>query len=265
MLSLNNDNYYSKEANEAYWSASQVKAFLKCEASALAEIQGDYEPEPTQALLMGSYIDAYVEGLQSFAAWRDAHPEIFKRDGTLKAEFVKAAAMIDRMEHSPVFMDYLSGDKQTIWTGNIAGLPFKAKLDVYVPGERIVDLKTIKDLEPVYVPGAGRLAYYDAWNWPLQMAIYQELVFQNTGDRLPTYLAVVTKEDPPTLDLVEIPQWRLDAEMEFLQGILPRLDAIKDGIIEPERCERCAWCRETKIITGPRTIERIDTEEGADQ
>ena len=261
MLLLNSDNYYTNEANQAYWSASQVKSFLRCEAGALAEINGEYRPEATQALLMGSFIDAYVEGLQSFARFNEAHPDIYKRDGTLKAEFSRARTMIDRMEHDRVFMDYLEGEKQTIWTGEISGLSFKAKLDVYRPGERIVDLKTVKDLEPVYVPGEGRLAYYDAWNWPLQLAIYQELVFQNTGDKLPTYLAVVTKEDPPTLDLVEIPQWRLDAELQFLEGIMPRLDAIKSGIIEPERCEKCAWCRQSKVITGPRVIERIDTEE----
>lgn len=261
MLLLNNDNYYGREANQAYWSASQVKAFLRCEAAALAELNGQYEPKDTTALLVGGFIDAYVEGLQSFARFNEEHPEIYKRDGTLRAEFSKARAMIDRMEHDRIFMDYLEGEKQTIWTGELFGIPFKAKLDVYLPDERIVDLKTVKDLEPVYVPSEGRLAYYDAWNWPLQLAIYQELVRQNTGDRLPTYLAVVTKEDPPTLDLVEIPQWRLDAEMQYLEGIMTRLDAVKAGVIEPERCERCAWCRESKIITGPRTIERIDTEE----
>lgn len=254
---ITTDNYYSQEANTGYWSASQVKAFLKCEASALAEIQGDYEPKDTTALLVGSFIDAYVEGLQSFAKFNERHPEIYKRDGTLKADFAKAKAMIDRMEHSPVFMDYLTGDKQTILTGELFGLPFKAKLDIYRPGERIVDLKTVKDLDPVYVQGEGRLAYYDAWNWPLQLAIYQAL----EGNHLPCYLAVVTKEDPPTLDLVEIPQWRLDAELKFLETIMPRLDAIKSGIIEPERCEHCAYCRETKEITGPRIIERIDQEE----
>lgn len=261
MMQLNKDNYHSQQANRDYWSASQVKAFLKCESSALAQIEGEHDPKDTTALLVGGFIDAYVESLQAFAQFNDAHPEIYKRDGTLRAEFYKARTMIDRIEHDSVFMDYLSGDKQTIVTGSFLGLDWKAKLDVYRPGERIVDLKTVKDLDPVYVPGEGRLAYYDAWNWPLQLAIYQQLVKQTEGKELPCYLAVVTKEDPPTLDLVEIPQWRLDAEVRYLATIMPRLDAIKNGVIEPERCEHCAWCRETKVLTGPRTIERIDTEE----
>ena len=254
---LNNENYYTRQANEVFWSASQVKDFLSCEARAMATIKGEYIQEPTQALLIGSYIDAYVEGLQSFARFHDEHPEIYKRDGSLKAEFARAQMMVDRMERDQTFMAYLTGEKQTIITGELWGLPFKAKLDIYRPGERIVDLKTVKDLEPVYVKNEGRLAYYDAWNWPLQLAIYQRL----EGHRLPCYLAVVTKEDPPTLDLVEIPQWRLDAEIEWLSTIMPRLDAIKSGVIEPERCESCAYCRESKIITGPRTIERMDIEE----
>lgn len=260
MLSLNAGNYYSTEVNQAYWSASLVKSFTGhqgCEARALAELNGEYTREATQALLVGSYVDAFIEGPGAFQKFCGQHPEIFKRDGSLKAEYVKADAMLARMNASPVFMEYLTGERQTIKTGEIFGLPFKAKFDVYVPGKRIVDLKTAKDLEPVYVPGEGRLPYYDAWDWPLQLAIYQTI----EGHGLPCYLAVVTKEDPPTLDLIQVPQWRLDAELEYLKTRLPYLDAIKNGIIEPERCERCAYCRATKEITEPRVLERIDMEE----
>ena len=128
---------------------------------------------------------------------------------------------------------------------------FKGKFDVYRPGERIVDLKTAKDLQPMYKPGEGRLSFADYWNWPLQMAIYQAL----EGNRLPCYLAVITKEDPPDLALVEIEQEKLDAEMDFLLEKLPYFDAIKQGVIEPERCENCAWCRMSRKLTGPRPLE----------
>lgn len=256
-MELDKKNYYSIEAGRAYWSASQVKSFLNCEARAMAELDGTYTRPMTQALMVGSYVDAFIEGPCAFQKFTSEHPEIFKRDGSLKSEYVKADDMIARMNASPVFMDYLTGDRQTIKTGEIFGLPFKAKFDIYVPGKRIVDLKTVKDLSPVYVPGEGRLPYYDAWNWPLQMAIYQAI----EGNQLPCYLAVVTKEDPPTLDLVEIPQWRLDAELDYLKGKLPYLDAVKEGVIEPKRCESCAYCRATKEILAPRTIERMDLEE----
>ena len=166
-------NYYTQEANQAYWSASLVKEFQSCEARALATLNGEYVRESTQALLVGSYVDAFIEGPGAFQKFCSEHPEIFKRDGSLKAEYTRADAMLARMNASPVFMEYLTGERQTIKTGEIFGLPFKAKFDVYVPGKRIVDLKTVKDLETVYVPGEGRMAYYDAWNWPLQLAIYR--------------------------------------------------------------------------------------------
>lgn len=35
---LNNENYYSPEANQEYMSVSQYKAFMNCEAAAMASI-----------------------------------------------------------------------------------------------------------------------------------------------------------------------------------------------------------------------------------
>ena len=55
-------NYYSKEANERYFSVSQYKNFLDCPARAMAEIRGEYKQPMTTALLVGSYVDSYFEG-----------------------------------------------------------------------------------------------------------------------------------------------------------------------------------------------------------
>ena len=41
---LTAENYYSQEANLAYMSASQFKAFDRCEAAALAELGGSISP-----------------------------------------------------------------------------------------------------------------------------------------------------------------------------------------------------------------------------
>ena len=58
---LTNDNYYSSEANRRYMSVSQYKQFCKCEAAAMAQIMGEWEFPKTTALLVGSYVDAWVE------------------------------------------------------------------------------------------------------------------------------------------------------------------------------------------------------------
>ena len=84
MLRLTKRNYYSEEANREYWSASFVKAMLRCPAAAMAA-----EPEePSTAILVGSYVDAYFEG--TLDCFREDHPELFKRDGTLKADYLQA-------------------------------------------------------------------------------------------------------------------------------------------------------------------------------
>lgn len=248
---LTAENYYGQEANEAYWSASQVKSFLECPAKAMAELRGEYVREVSTALLVGSYVDAYFEGtLELFKA---KHPELFKKDGGLKSEYIKAEQMIARAEQDEVFMDYMRGDKQVIKTGTVLGYPFKAKYDAFLPGERIVDLKTTKDMAPMYKPEQGRITFAEYWNWPLQMAIYQAV----EGNHLPTYLNVITKEDPPDIATIEIPQHQLDAELEVLAEKLPYFDAIKQGVIEPPRCEHCAYCRATKKQSGPISLDDL--------
>ena len=243
MFRLTKKNYYSERANREYWSASMVKQFLVCPAAAMA-----MDPAPSStALLVGGYVDAAFEGARSLERFTAEHPEMFKRDGTLKADFVKAQEMVERARSDRLFMEYMSGRKQVIKTGQLGGLPFKIKMDVYKKGVRIVDLKTARDMKPTYRAGEGQITFADAWEWPLQLAIYQTI----EGNRLPCFLAVVTKEDPPDLAVIEVPQRNLDAELQRLLDKLPLFDAIKEGVIEPPRCECCAYCRRTKKLSGP--------------
>ena len=96
-MKLSPENYYSDEANKAYFSASQIKAFKKCEASAMAEINGEYERPASTALIVGGFVDAALTGADAeMEAFMKVHPEMFKRDGTLKADFVQAEWMTER-------------------------------------------------------------------------------------------------------------------------------------------------------------------------
>jgi hypothetical protein len=252
-MKLTKRNYHSPKANQAYFSASQVKSFLDCPARTMAELSGEYVRPYSAALLVGSYVDAYFDGKKEFERFISEHPEIFKRDRSLKAEFTKADEMIARAIQDKVFMEYMSGRKQVIKTGSVLGYPFKIKMDVYKKCVRIVDLKTARDMGMMYKPEHGRVTFAEFWNWPLQMAIYQAV----EGNNLPTYLNVITKESPVDLAVIEIPQHHLDAEMEVLAEKLPYFDAIKQGIIEPDRCEKCAFCRETKKLTGAISLDDL--------
>lgn len=258
---LTKDNYHGLEANINYWSASQVKSFLDCEARTMAEISGEYERPKSDALMIGSYVDAAFESDKAFRQFRSEHEaELFRKDGKLRAEYVKADEMIKRAKSDPVFMRFMQGRHQVVMTATLFGVPFKAKFDVLrdnwkVDDKRIVDLKTVRDFKPVYKDGEGRLDFASAWNWPLQMAIYQTIYEKRKGQKLPCYLACITKEDPPDIAIVRIPQEQLDAEMDFLAEKMERFKAVKAGIIEPERCENCAYCRLTRKITEPLNLD----------
>lgn len=192
---VTSENYYDRDINMAYMSSSQFKAFRQCEAAALAELRGEYVPKATTALLVGGYIDAYFSG--ELPLFQAKHPEIFKRDGQLKAEYLHAQDVINRMEEDELYSLLMSGAKQVIRTGFIAGVPFKIKIDSLLNGPAceeivrrfprtaaalglcdgaIVDQKAMKDMVPVWsAEDSCRIPFVEAWGYDLQGAIYQAI------------------------------------------------------------------------------------------
>jgi hypothetical protein len=85
-----------------------------------------------------------------------------------------------------------------------------------------------------------------AYNYDIEMAIFQEIVFQNTGKRLPTYIAAITKENPSDIGIFEIPQNKIDDALNIVKHNLPRIKQILNGEVAPHRCETCEYCRKTK-------------------
>lgn len=251
---ITNENYFSPENEREYMGSSQFKAFMQCEAAALAEINGEYEKKKSTALLVGSYVDAHFEG--TLDVFKAKNPEIFKRDGTLKADYTKADEIIARIERDEMFMRYMSGEKQVIKTGEIAGVPFKIKIDSYHPGAAIVDLKIMKDFEPVYKPGKGRLTFIEAWRYDIQGAIYQAV----EENMLPFFITAATKEDETDIGIFQIPQGYLDAALDFVKEYAPRYQAIKRGEIEPVRCEKCNYCKRTKVLKNIISLEDLKDE-----
>lgn len=258
MMKLTNSNYYTPEANREFWSTSLFKAFARCEARGLAIVNGEYTQPETDALLIGSYVDAYFSGELDEFIKRDGD-KVFKKNGEMYAKFTNANAMIDRLEREPVLMDYLSGDKQIIKTAEMFGVPWRVKMDVY-NGERIVDLKTVRDFEPIYKPGFGRVSWVEFWGYDVQGAIYQrvEQLASGRDKPLPFYIVAVTKEAVPDVDLIEIPQYMLDAALAVVESKIDRFDLVKLGEIEPNRCGTCDYCKLTKTIKGPRTFEPLE-------
>lgn len=250
-------NYFSLEANREYMSVSQYKSFETCQEMAMAEIEGKWQRPMSTALLVGSYVDAHFEG--TLDIFRAQHPEIIKKDGNLKSEYQQADEIIGRLERDRLFMDYMSGRKQVILSGEIAGVKIKIKVDVLHP-DKIVDLKIMRDFAPVWVDGVGRLPWFEAWRYDLQGAVYQEIVRQATGQQLPFYLCAGTKEAVPDLDIIHIRQDVMDFELERFAGNVGTYAAIKQGLIPPERCGKCDWCKFTKVLSAPTESDEYNDE-----
>ena len=254
-MELNENTYFDNETNRNFMSVSQFKSFQKCEAAAMAELTGEYEPERGRALLLGSLVDEMLTGTKG--SWgkfiEENRAELFQKNGKAYADVAQATAAIKRIREQPLMMKYLSGEHQRIMTGEIEGVPFKIKMDSYKPGEFIADLKYMASLRSpnLFQP---MISY---WGYDIQAACYQEIVRQNTGERLPFLFVVATKEKPAHLAVGEISQWNMDAALETVRKKIKRYQSIKNGEIQPERCEDygCDYCTTTKIITEP-----IDTD-----
>ncbi len=245
---LTSENYFTMQANMEYMSCSQWKSFYECEDKALAELAGDYRRPDSTALLVGSYVDAHYEG--TLDIFKAQHPEIFKKDGSLKADYSKAEEIIQRCERDPLFAKYMSGDKQVIMTGEIAKVPFKIMIDSYHKDKAIVDLKCMKDFQPIWNAELHRKEpFVEAWHYDIQGAIYQEIVRQNTGKQLPFFIAAATKESATDICVMSIPQERLNECLTLVKAMAPRYQALKAGNEKPVRCEKCDWCKNTKILT----------------
>ena len=276
-MKLTNKNYYGSAANNSFMSVSQFKQFQKCEAMALAELKGEYERPKSKALLLGSFVDEMLtgtkksqikfivenrfeifqkssklskiddEGLTVIAT--DFFPNIFDIENKPYAEIVQALETIERIKKQPLMMKHFKSKHQVIMTGEIAGVPFKIKMDNYKPGEFIADGKYMASLRSpnLFEP----MVKY--WGYDIQGAVYQEIVYQNTGERLPFLLDIGTKENPAHLAVAEIKQYDLDEALDTVIKNAPRYQAINKGEIEPERCGEydCNYCTETEIITEP--------------
>lgn len=266
-------NYYSLQANRAYFSISQIKQFDTCEACAMAELAGEYAKEKTVALLVGGYVDAHFSG--ELEAFKAENPEIFTKKGDLRSEYQQAENIIARIERDALAIHMLSGEKQQIITGKIAGQPFKAKLDCWLEetsvheiakafpemaellfsAGAIVDLKIVRDFAPLYRDGEGRLNFIEYWGYDLQMAVYQELKRQQIGEQVPCFILAATKERVPDLGLFQVPQFLMDANLVLLKDRLPHLTAVKDGRETAEACGICDHCKTVKELTGAVWLE----------
>jgi len=233
---LNKDNYFEPAMNMKYMSVSQYKRFTECEGMAMAMLKGEYIYPSSISMLVGSYVDAHFEG--SLDEFITRNPLIFTQKGTLRSEYKKANEIIKRIERDELFMQFLSGEKQTIFIGELFGIEWKVKIDSYISDKCIVDLKTLKDMR-----------FIDKWRYDIQGAVYQAIVKANTGKKLPFYLSIATKETVTDIDIFQIPNYLLKQALEEIEENILHIMDVKNGEVEPEYCGVCDYCKTIKKAT----------------
>lgn len=259
---LNEKTYYSAESNQRYMSVHQFLDFVGylgirgCEERALATLDGTYVPETTKPMLIGSYVDSYFEG--SLDAFKEEHPEIFTQKGELKADYKRAEKMIQRCEQDDFFMKMMSGKKQEIMTAYLFGCEWKIKMDSYIENVAIVDLKTSADIHKSWnVADYGYVSFLEYFGYTIQLAVYQKVVEINTGKKLPCYIAVVTKEDEPEIEVINIDQTTLNHALNYVEMNMPSVLMVKNKEVEPTRCCKCDYCKRTKKLTGAISMQDL--------
>jgi hypothetical protein len=273
-IELSTDKQYF--ADKKYMSVSAWKKLNRCEIDGCTEFK-----EITDALLIGSYVDAHMSGtLEQFkldfpqifttkisenentvamlkqrcegyvtrndtlnstklADAKKLFPECFTVVTDLKANYKNADEICKFIDNDKTLQKFLSGDKQSIFTGEVEGVPFKSKLDSYSEGKAIVDLKCMATIT------SRNGEYYDfitAWDYDVQVSLYQEMVFQNTGEKLPCFIAVVTKETPINSAIIQIPQEVMDKALYRVQENIKHLYDVKMGVISAVGCGKCKSC-----------------------
>ena len=259
-------NYYDPHIQMAYMGATQFKAFQKCEAAALATLRGEWAEKKTVALLVGGYVDAYFSG--ELEQYKEENPEIFssRYPYDLKKDYKVADKIIERMKRDRLYMLLMAGRKQVIRTGFIAGVPFKIKIDVLLNAEQsrqiveqfpetapimgmcdgaLVDQKLMASFDSVWSSeDQARIPFVEYWGYDTQGAIYQEI----EGNMLPFIINAGTKENEPNLCAFYISDTDLAAKLAEVEDNAPRYQAIKEGRIEPRRCEHCDYCRSSRRL-----------------
>lgn len=263
-MRLTADNYFSKEAAREYMSTSQFKAFMECPAAVMAEINGEYDAQMKTAFTEGHMFEAFVTGGEEQFCMR--HPEIIssqgKTKGNVKANFQKimnASEAFGRQESFSKIVERCR--KQVLVIGTISGVKFKGLLDLYDPetGE-IYDTKCMKNFEDAYSPDEGRrVPWWQIWGYHYQAAIYCELARQTFGRETKFSLLAATKEEVPDVAWLEFDSGYLRNILDMIEETAPLYQAVKDGLIDAQRCEKCSYCKSSKVIKKPEIIQTGET------
>lgn len=274
-MELTRDNYYTPEADREYMSCSQYQSWCECEAKAMAKLEGRWTDPDKEAFLVGNYFHTFFESPDAHAQFiQDNYDKIFKTKvvkgkggapdrvvATGKyAPFEQADKMIEVAQNDPLIRSLieLPGENEKIMTGELWGVPWRIRLDKYVPdGRMIIDWKTVANISELKWSEAlhEKVTFIDAYGYMMRAAVYTEIEKQNahSSKDAPFIIVAISKQDPPDKEALYLNhRQRYDYELEQIKKRLGMIQMIKAGRIKPKRCGCCDYCRATKVLSAIR-------------
>lgn len=263
-IKLFDNNYYSQEADKLFMSVSQWKSFRHCEFQALAVLNGEYKRPEKDALRIGSYIHAAIEGPEALEKFKQDNPDIYSSQGPTKGQLKAGYKFIEKtfdvLDSDPRCNITLQGEKEVPMTFFWAGAWWKIKPDVLNREDYcFTDLKKCRDIYgKEFDERQGKYVHFvQYYGYLYQLALYSLGISINMGrkDWPQAYLTCATvpaKED----EWPDFISYVFDSEIlrrDYLSGIeksMPRVLAVKSGQEKPRRCGRCEWCLQNKTLTG---------------
>lgn len=274
-MELTRDNYYTPEADWEYMSCSQYQSFCECEAKAMAKLEGRWTDPDKEAFLVGNYFHTFFEGPEAHEQFiREHFDKIFKTkvikgkkgepDQTVVtgkyAPYEQADKMIEVAQNDPLIKSLidLPGENEKIMTGELWGVPWRIRLDKYVPdGRMIIDWKTVANISELKWSEAmhEKVTFIDAYGYMMRAAVYTEIEKQNahSSEDAPFIIVAISKQDYPDKEALYLNhRQRYDYELEQIRKRLGMIQMIKAGRVKPKRCGCCDYCRATKVLTAIR-------------
>ena len=281
---ITENNYYDEHS---VMSVSQYEAWLKCPKSAHAQyVTGEYSPEPSEAMQLGTYMHAMFEGAGATRAFTDTHDILLKsgkNKGKPSVKYARAVLARERAMQDEVFMQYMTGKKEKIYTGEFAGIEWKIKVDCINEDRMFAsDLKYIASIseekwEKYWFDEDGNLLtpeeasnhinphkknllvpFYEKYRYWTRTALYWQILYIATGNRYQMFLPCISKEEIPDIEVFDMNNIdRFIYELKIIEQEVPKILQMKENPFLIEGCGHCEYCRSQKKLTGLKEAESV--------
>ena len=120
------------------------------------------------------------------------------------------------------------------------------------------DLKTTAQINKTTYKDGMRCSFIGTYDYFLQIAIYAEVIRQNLGmaegNYIDPYIIVVDKQEIPDHEVIYMGTEFIESKLQEVKSKLPRIMAVKRGLITPDKCGKCDYCRSEKVLMKPISI-----------